>query len=140
MLKIKGKNIEITRGNVLPIKVTAGDDATKSDYEFKVDDVIRFKIFDKENVNNVHLQKDFIIEEACTETTIVMTAKEMKIGELTNKTQEYWWEIDLNPDTDYEQTIVGYEKNSEATISILPEGGDKSTEEVLEEIPEGGEA
>lgn len=135
MLKIKGKNIEITRGNVLPIKVTAGDEVNKTDYEFKAGDVLRFKIFDKTDVKNVLLQKDFIVEENTTEMTLLMTAKEMKIGELSNMSTDYWWEIDLNPDTDFEQTVMGYEKDKPAVITILPEGGDKK-----EEVPEGGEA
>lgn len=135
MLKMKGKTIEITRGNVLPIKVTAGDDVNKTDYEFKVGDVIRFKIYDREDVNKVYLEKDFTVTEICTEKTITMTANEMKIGELSNKPQDYWWEIELNPDTDHTHTIVGYEKNSEAIITILPEGGKKT-----EEVSEGGDA
>ena len=133
MLKIEGKNIEITRGNMLPITVTAGDDLKDNEYEFQVGNVIRFKIFDSKDVNKIYLQKDFKIEEIATEKTIIMTAGEMKIGELSNKAATYWWEIDLNPDTDEEQTIVGCELNETgdldpAIITILPEGGIKASE------------
>ena len=133
MLKIEGKNIEITRGNMLPITITAGNDVDDTDYEFQVGDVIRFKIFDSKDVNKIHLQKDFKVEENSTEVTIAMTATEMKIGELSNRAATYWWEIDVNPDTDEEQTIVGCELNETgdldpAIINILPEGGIKASE------------
>ena len=45
MLKIEGKNIEITRGNMLPITVTAGNDVDDNEYEFQVGDILRFKIY-----------------------------------------------------------------------------------------------
>lgn len=133
MLEINGKTIEVTRGNMLPITVTAGNNIDENDYQFQVGDVIRFKIFDKNNVNKVYLEKDFKIDEATTEKTIIMTANEMKIGELKNKAVEYWWELELNPDTDNTHTIVGYELDEEgkpdpAIIKILPEGGDREEE------------
>lgn len=137
MLKIKGKNIEITRGNVLPITVTADNDIDGNNYTFRVGDVIRFKIFDSKNINKVYLQKDFIVDEECTEKQIEMTANEMKIGELSNKVAKYWWELELNPDTDNTHTIVGYELDENgnpdpAILTITPEGGD--------DVQEGGEA
>ena len=126
MLKIEGKEIEITRGNMLPIDVTAKNEVTGGDYEFQPGDVIRFTIFDKKNVETVYLQKDFNVEEAATMVQIVMTAGEMKIGELSNKSAIYWWELELNPDTDKTQTIVGYTKDEgPAIITIVPEGGDQ---------------
>lgn len=133
MLEINGKTIEITRGNVLPITVTAGNNIDENDYQFQVGDVIRFKIFDKNNVSKVYLEKDFKIDEVATEKIITMTANEMKIGELKNKAVEYWWELELNPDTDNTHTIVGYELDEEgkpdpAIIKILPEGGDYKEE------------
>lgn len=133
MLKIEGKNIEITRGNMLPITITAGNDLDDNEYEFQVGDVIRFKIFDSKDVNKIYLQKDFKVEEVSTEVTISMTATEMKIGDLSNRAATYWWEIDVNPDTDEEQTIVGCELTEggdldPAIITILPEGGIKASE------------
>lgn len=133
MLKLEGKTIEITRGNVLPITVTAGDDIDDKDYEFQKGDILRFKIFDSKDVEKIYLQKDFKVEENTTAKLITMTAGEMKIGELSNKQATYWWEIDLNPDTDEEQTIMGCELTETgdldpAIIVILPEGGIKDSE------------
>ena len=132
MLKIVDKHIQITRGNMLPIHVFADDVVVGNDYEFQAGDILRFKIFDPKDPNKVYLTKDFKIESACTETDIMMTADEMKIGPMYDKKQkiyEYWWEIELNPDTPNTQTIVGFDldeqgKEDPAVITILPEGGD----------------
>lgn len=137
MLEIIDKNIRITRGNMLPITVSANNHIDGSDYEFQVGDIIRFQIFDSKDVNKIYLKKDFKVEEVTTEEIIIITAEEMKIGELRTRAAEYWYEIELNPDTDNTITIVGYEldennKPDPAVITILPEAGDGKTE--------GGEA
>ena len=126
MLNVKGKNIEITRGNILPLIVDALNEVDGSLYQFKSDDVLRFKIFQAKNVDNVFLQKDFTIGEITTQKEIVLTADEMKIGELKSKPVKYWYEIELNPDTPNTQTIIGYTVDEgPAILTILPEGGDK---------------
>lgn len=132
MLEIVDRNIRITRGNLLPITVSADNNIDGKDYEFQLDDIIRFKIFDSKDTKKVYVQKDFKIEEISTEKLIEITANEMKIGELKNKPIDYWYEIELNPDTERTMTIEGYRKDEgPAIITILPEGGDKA--------PEGGE-
>ena len=121
---IDNRNIQITRGNVLPLTVIAENEGTQ--YEFLKDDIIRFKIMEAKNVENVLLEKNFIIEEDMFEKDIEMTAEEMKIGELISKPKDYWYEVELNPDTPYTKTIIGYEKDLGAAIlTLLPEGGDK---------------
>ena len=69
MLEIVDRNIRITRGNMLPITVSADNDIDGNDYEFQIGDVIRFQIFDTKNVNKVYLKKDFKIDEATIEKT-----------------------------------------------------------------------
>lgn len=126
MLDIDGKNIAITRGNILPLTIDTTNDVDGTPYEFQPGDVIRFTIMEKNNVENIILQKDFTIEEATTEANIVITATEMKIGELKSEEKEYWYEVELAPDTDYTQTIIGYDMEEGAAIlTLLPEGGDK---------------
>lgn len=126
MLDIDGKNIAITRGNILPLTIDTTNDVDGTPYEFQAGDVIRFTIMEKDNVENIILQKDFTIEEATTEANIVITATEMKIGELSSEAVKYWYEIELAPDTDFTQTIIGYDMEEGAAIlTLLPEGGDK---------------
>lgn len=125
MIEIRGKNIEIVRGNYLPLTVTTKN-TDGTDYLFQPGDILRFKVFERKNVDNVFLEKDFEISEASTEVLIELTADEMKIGELIDKPKDYWYEIELNPDTQKTQTIVGYEKETgPAILTLLPEGGDK---------------
>lgn len=125
MLKIDGKNIDITRGNILPLTINTKKDEEDTPYEFQVGDVVRFTIMENGNVKNVFLQKDFKVEESTTEFDIVLTANEMKIGELSSEAVKYWYEIELAPDTDYTQTIVGYDlEEGAAILTLLPEGGD----------------
>jgi hypothetical protein len=121
---INERDIEVTRGNIMPLTVTALN-KDKSEYEFKNGDVIRFKIMKAKDVNNIMFQKDFEVSEQSFETEIIITANEMKIGEVSSKPIDYWYEIELNPDTDNTQTIVGYEKEKgPAILTLLPEGGD----------------
>lgn len=121
---IDDRNIEVTRGNVLALTVMAENEGTE--YQFSKDDIIRFKIMEAKNVNNVILQKDFKVLDNTTEQDIEIAADEMKIGNLSSKPIDYWFEIELNPDTPYTRTILGYDKKEGAAIlTILPEGGDK---------------
>ena len=127
MLKIEGKNIQITRGDMLSLTISATNDIDGSDYSFQTTDVIRFKVFEKANVGNVLLEKDFNVSEEATELIITMTSEEMKIGELIDSSKDYWYEIELNPDTEITQTIVGYDvEEGAAILTLLPEGGDKA--------------
>ena len=127
MLKIEGKNIQITRGDMLSLTISATNDIDGSDYSLQTTDVIRFKVFEKANVGNVLLEKDFNVSEEATELIITMTSEEMKIGELIDSSKDYWYEIELNPDTERTQTIVGYDMEEGAAIlTLLPEGGDKA--------------
>ena len=129
MLKINGKNIDINRGNVLPLTIDIKNDLNNSSYEFHVGDVIRFTIMEKDNVNNILLQKDFEADKEGTEIEILLTANEMKLGEVTSEAIKYWYEIELAPDTDYTQTIIGYDlEEGPAILTILPEAGDKKEE------------
>lgn len=97
MLKIDGRNIIITRGDVLPITITAQNEIDETNYEFQIDDVIRFKILQKDKMENVLLQKDFVITEPGEEQEIVIPAGDMKIGELKSKPEDFWYEIEINP-------------------------------------------
>lgn len=117
-------NIELTRGDVLPLNITATNkDGT--DYEFKANDVVRFKIIEKDKCNCVVVQKDVKVTEPTTSVKLDLTKDDTKIGKLINKPVDYWYEVELNPDTN-PQTILGYTKENGAKLfTLLPEGGDK---------------
>ncbi len=120
----KDKNISITRGDVLLLAITCNN-KNKTPYTFSAGDILRFKIIEKAKCNCVIVQKDVIVKESTTSVDIDLTSEETKIGGLINKPVDYWYEVELNPDTDC-QTIIGYEKDKGAKLfTLLPEGGNK---------------
>lgn len=114
-------SIYLTRGDAVSVAVMAtnGDAA----YTFKVGDVVRFKVFEKKACEKVVLQKDFSVQEETEAVDISLTAAEAKIGDLISKPTDYWYEIELNPET-VPQTIVGYDDNGPKVLRLFPEGGD----------------
>ena len=123
------KQIDLTRGDIACINLGAkNDDGT--DYTFKVGDIVRFKVFEKKKCHCVVLQKDTEVSEEGTSVNINLTKEDTKIGDIINKDTDYWYEIELNPETS-PQTIVGYEisketgKPLEKIFKLLPEGDDK---------------
>jgi len=124
MYKIDSKlNIEVTRGDVLPLTIGAKDkDGT--DYIFVAGDVVRVKVMERKKCNCVVLSKDVTIENETTTVEIDLTSEETKIGTLINKPTIYWYEVELNPDTRC-QTIIGYTSEDGAKLfTLLPEGDD----------------
>lgn len=122
MFKINNdtKEIDITRGDVGTIVVTAkNDDGTN--YTFQVGDIVRFNVFRKKDVATVELQKNVTVKEETIEVNISLTGEDTKIGELINKPTKYWYEVELNPETN-PQTIIGYDEDGEKVFMLYPEG------------------
>ncbi len=115
------KQIMITRGDIGTISVSAlNDDGT--DYEFQVGDIIRFGVFTKKNMNDIKLQKDVEVITATTEVDINLSSEDTTIGDIINKPVDYWYEIQLNPDTE-PQTLIGYDDEEGARLfTLYPEG------------------
>lgn len=112
--------IHITRGDAAVLSVTA--DIGGTGYEFKVGDVVRFKVFAKKNCEDVALIKDVKVTAATTAVEIAFTKKDTTIGEFISKPTDYWYEVELNPDTK-PQTIIGYDENGAKVFKLYPEGG-----------------
>jgi hypothetical protein len=124
MFKIEGTTIKITRGDIGILTVDIdNNDGTK--YTFKAGDIVRFKVFKNKDCSCVELQKDIEIESEVAQIDINLTAEDTKIGELISKPVTYWYEVELNPETN-PQTVIGYDDVGGAKLFILyPEGGDK---------------
>ena len=125
----KTKEINLTRGDIACIEVGAlNDDGT--DYIFKIGDVVRLKVFEKKKCHCVILEKDTTVEVEGITVEINLTSEDTKIGDIISKDVDYWYEIELNPDT-APQTIIGYEINEETKkplekiFKLLPEGDEK---------------
>ena len=116
------KQINITRGDYGVISVSAINNEGK-DYEFQIGDVVRLKVFKKRDFNYRELQKDVTVDKATTTVDIELTKEDTKIGDVINKPVEYWYEIELNPNTK-PQTIIGYDEDGEKKFVLYPEGSD----------------
>lgn len=123
----KDMNITTVRGDWLPLTFNPTDE-NKNPYTFKEGDVIRFKIVKKKDCNCVELQKDFKPVVGSTGIDLDLLASEMEIGDIISKPVEYWYEIILNPDTDYEITLVGFKSKitGAKTLTLMPKGGQKN--------------
>ena len=112
--------INITRGDAAVFTVSAniGEEA----YQFKKGDIVRFKVFAKKNCSNVVLKKDVTVNAASNTVEISLESKDTKIGEIINKPTDYWYEVELDPDTN-PQTIIGYDDDGAKIFKIFPEGG-----------------
>ncbi len=124
MFKIDGttKQISLTRGDAAVVDVTAKNpDGT--DYVFLKGDIVRFKVFKAKDCGCVELQKDVEVKEENTVVQVDLTKANTKIGEIISKPTTYWYEIELNPDTN-PQTIIGYDEDGAKVFMLYPEAGD----------------
>lgn len=113
-------SIYVTRGDAATFSVGATIDGTA--YAFKADDVVRFSVFAKKDCEDVVLQKDVQATEGANAVEINLDKEDTKIGEPISKPVDYWYEVELNPDT-YPQTIIGYDENGAKVFKLFPEGG-----------------
>lgn len=116
------KTIHLTRGDVATIEVSAN--TTDGELNtFKEGDVVRFQIIEKRKLDNVILRKDTVVEQKQNYAEINLLREDTKIGNLESKPVDYWYEIEINPDTN-PQTIIGYDNEGPKIFRLYPEGDD----------------
>lgn len=127
MLKIDSeKRIHVTRGDSGTIVITA-ENNDGSVHEFQAGDVIRLKVMEKNDVANVVLTNDVTLEENCTSVDMGLNSEETRIGEYINSPVTYWYEVELNPNTN-STTIIGYDEDGAKELILYPEGKNESGE------------
>ena len=114
------KSIYVTRGDCCEIPI---------EHQLKSGDVVRFKVTNKKDCNTVVLQRDFTIESAVDTFVISLDGVDTKIGEVISKPTDYWYEVELNPDTN-PQTIIGYDEDGAKILKLFPEGKDVDAEDI----------
>ena len=119
MLKVKNDTIMINRGDIgtLGISIPNGD----ANYIFKIGDVVRFSIIEAKNYSNIIKQIDVIVEEETEEVDINLLPEHTKIGDVINSKVDYYYEVELNPDT-APQTIIGHDDKGAKLFVLYPEG------------------
>lgn len=126
-------SIYATRGDTVFFTVMAEENGTP--YFFEAGDVLRMKVFQKKNANNVVLEKLFPVTSRTDRFVILLTEEDTKIGDVISKATDYWYEIELNPFTN-PQTIIGYDEDGAKVFRLFPEGKDSEVPEVdPEDIP-----
>lgn len=124
MFKIDSdKTIHITRGDIGAISLGATN-ADGTAFIFQEGDTVRFKVFKSKDCGCVELEKDVAVENAGTEVLISLQSEDTKIGEVINKPADYWYEVEVNPET-APQTIIGYDEEGAKVFRLYPEGSDK---------------
>lgn len=123
MFKInEDKSIYLTRGDVANIKISANLENGEP-YTFKIGDVVRMTVFKRRDCGCIELQKDVVVEAETQEVSIALNREDTKIGEVISKPTNYWYEVELNPNTT-PQTIIGYDDEGEKILRLFPEGSD----------------
>lgn len=116
-------SIHITRGDIGILGITAKNE-DNTDYIFQVGDIIRLGVFEKKKFSLIKLQKDVTVQEQGTEVQISLNKEDTTIGDIINTPVDYWYEIQLNPETN-PQTIIGYDENGAKIFRLYPEGVEK---------------
>ena len=119
-------SIYVTRGDIVHLNVSAVNESGA--YKFKVGDVVRLKIFAKKDCSDIIFQKDFPVTKESETAEIFLTGHETRIGGLINKHSDYWYEIELNPESN-PQTIIGYDEDGAKVFRLFPEGRTLDKEE-----------
>lgn len=122
MLKVKDNTIHVTRGDVGAITVTARENR-KGRYTFEVGDVVRLTVVEKNKYNNIKLRKSVTVEQETKRVVISLDKEDTTIDDVINKEKEYWYEIELNPDT-APQTIIGHDEDGAKLFILYPEGSE----------------
>ena len=121
---LNDKTICLTRGDIADIVVSANLQDGQA-YTFAAGDVVRFRVYEKKNCSNVVILKDAVVDTEAQSVTISLSKEDTKIGELISKPVDYWYEIEVNPDTK-PQTIIGYDEAGEKIFRLYPEGSEKA--------------
>ena len=118
------KSIYITRGDIGMLVVNA-ETLDNEIHTFTPGDIVRLRVFKKNKHDEVVLQKDVDIVVETQVVEFSLTREDTKLGDIINKPVDYWYEVELNPDTT-PQTIIGYDLDGPKIFKLFPEGGDKS--------------
>lgn len=117
-------SIYATRGDAGGFYVTATIGGEP--YTFRSGDVVRFKVFGKKSCGYIALQKDVAVAEDSTQVEIFLDGGETRFCEVISKPVDYWYEVELNPETK-PQTIIGYDEDGAKVFKLFPEGKEVET-------------
>lgn len=115
-------SIYITRGDIGSFEVGIME-SESTEYVFKSGDKVRFNVHERNHPERVVLVKDVLVDQNTTTITITLSRDDTKIGDIIRKPIDYWYEVELNPDT-VPQTFIGYDVDGPKIFRLFPEGAD----------------
>ena len=115
-----GTTLKVTRGSSGSITFGALD-PEGNPYTFTSGDVVRLNVTKAGKENMVVMSVDTIVEENTEEVTISITSFDSKIGTVINKPTDYWYDIELNPDSSIAQMLLGYDDEGPKIFKLYPE-------------------
>jgi hypothetical protein len=115
--------IYCTRGDSGGFNVRATFRGNGDGYTFRAGDVVRFMVYGKKDCENVVLTKSVTLDEDSVQAEFFLDGDDTKFGDVISKPTDYWYEVELNPDTK-PQTIVGYDEDGAKIFKLFPEGKD----------------
>lgn len=116
-------SIYVTRGDIGSLKVGIKT-AEGTNYVFKSGDVVRLNVHERKHPERVVLNKYVEVTSETDIVTITLDRDDTKIGDIVGKPIDYWYEVELNPDT-VPQTFIGYDVNGPKIFRLFPEGADE---------------
>lgn len=116
------KRIHVTRGDVCSLNISIKT-SDGTNYTFRANDVVRLQVMKKRSCSTVVLSKVVKVTEETTEVTINLNSMDTTIGTVINEPVKYWYEVELNPDSN-PQTIIGYDESGAKEFILYPEGVD----------------
>ena len=116
-------SIHATRGDIGSFEVSAKVSESAL-YVFKSGDIVRFNVHERNHPDRVVLDKRFEVGADTEVVVISLSREDTKIGNIINKPVDYWYEVELNPDTT-PQTFIGYDNDGPKIFRLFPEGADE---------------
>lgn len=119
MLRIQNKNIHLTKGDTVQIKLS-------SDRAFSIGDVIKLSVVDVGNMGQIIFSKTFTLTASSLIAVLEIEGSETReaFTDVVNKPKQYWYEIQLNDDV----TLVGYDSYGPKLFYVYPEVIEGGTE------------
>ena len=115
-------SVYVTRGDIgsLKVGIKVSED---TEYVFKSGDMVRLTVYERKHPERVVLRKDVDVTSDTSTVVITLGRDDTKIGDLISKPVDYWYEVELNPDT-VPQTFIGYDVDGPKIFRLFPEGAD----------------
>jgi len=115
-----GTTLKVTRGASGTLTFGATD-PEGNPYTFSAGDVLRLNVTKEGKENLVVMSVDSIVEEDSQEVSLSVTSFDSKIGTVINKPTDYWYDIELNPDSSAAQMLLGYDEEGPKIFRLYPE-------------------